>query len=95
MKAVFLPQAQRELTQAIDFYEEQLKNLGTLFSKEVLESIHLICLYPEAYPSLTSYTRKCSLRKFPYMILYGIIDNTIVISAIAHQHRHPDAYLHN
>ena len=93
MNVVFLPQAQNELTEAIHFYEQQLTGLGALFSKEFFETIDLIRLYPEGWQLITKRTRKCPLRKFPYMILYGIIDGVIVISSIAHQHRHPGSYL--
>ena len=92
MTIILLPKAQRELFQSIEFYEQQLKGLGTLFSQEIFEAIDLIRLYPEGYQLITRHTRKCSLRKFPYLILYGIINNTVVISSIAHQHRHPNSY---
>ena len=93
MNIIFYPVAQEELSQAIEFYEQQLSGLGVLFSKEISEAIRLISLYPEGYQFITKHTRKCPLRKFPYMILYGVIDNTIIVSAIAHQHRHPNSYL--
>jgi len=93
MNTIILPLAQYELNQAIEFYEEQLIGLGILFRNEIFEAIDFICLYPEGYQFITKHTRKCPLRKFPYLILYGIIDNTIIISAIAHQHRHPRSYL--
>lgn len=94
MKIKFLSQPQKELAEAIDFYEQQLPGLGPLFSKEIFEAIELIRLYPNGWKLITRQTHKCPLHKFPYMILYGIINNTIIISAIAHQHQHPDTYLH-
>ncbi len=94
MKVIFLPAAKQELDQAIEFYEEQLTGLGVLFRNEIFEAIEFICLYSEGHQLITKHTRKCPLRKFPYLILYGIIDNTIIISAVAHQHRNPRSYLH-
>ncbi len=93
MKIIFLPQAHQELADAVDFYEKQLHGLGKLFSKEIFQTIDLISLYPQGWQRITKHTHKCSLRKFPYMVLYGIIDDVIVISSIAHQHRHPNSYL--
>jgi len=93
MKAIFLPVAKQEFDQAIEFYEEQLTGLGVLFRYEILEAIDFICLYPEGHQFITKHTRKCPIRKFPYLILYGIIDNTIIISAVAHQHRNPHFYI--
>ncbi|MBF0479491.1 MAG: type II toxin-antitoxin system RelE/ParE family toxin [Candidatus Omnitrophica bacterium] len=94
MNVIFLPIAQQELNQTIEFYEQQLTGLGVLFRNEILEAIDFIRLYPEGHQFLTRHTRKCPLRKFPYLILYGIIDNSVIISAVAHQHRHPRSYLH-
>jgi len=94
MNIHFLPIAQQELTQTVEFYEQQLAGLGTSFHKEVFEAIDLISMFPESHQFITKHTRKCLLRKFPYLVLYSTINNTIVISAIAHQHRHPRSYLH-
>ncbi len=93
MKVILLPIAQQELNQTIEFYEQQLVGLGTLFRNEIFESIDFIRLYPEGHQFITKHTRKCTLRKFPYLVLYGIVDNKIIISSIAHQHRHPQSYL--
>jgi mRNA-degrading endonuclease RelE of RelBE toxin-antitoxin system len=94
MNIIFLPIAQQELTQAVEFYEQQLDGLGANFYKEISEAVDFICLFPEGYQLITKHTRKCSLRRFPYLVLYGIVDNTIIISAVAHQHRQPRSYLH-
>ncbi len=93
MNVHFLPVAKQELADAATFYEQQLNGLGNLFSKQVFEAIDMIRLFPDGCQLITKTTRKCLLRKFPYMVLYGIINNTIVISAIAHQHRHPRTFL--
>ena len=93
MNVVFYPDARQELFDAIQFYEQQLPGLGILFFKEISDAINLIRLYPEAHQLITTRTRKCPLRKFPYLVLYGIIDDTIVVSAVAHQHRHPNSYI--
>jgi len=94
MKVIFLSIAQQEFDQAIEFYEEQLTGLGILFRNEIFEAIDFLCLYPDGHQFITKHTRKCPIRKFPYLVLYGIIDNTIIISAVAHQHRNPRSYLH-
>ena len=94
MRIEFIPKAQQELAEAIEFYEQQLDGLGMLFYEEVAQSLVMIDLFPEGWQLITKITRKCCLHKFPYMILYGIVNDVIVISSIAHQHRHPKSYLH-
>ncbi len=93
MKIEFLPAAQQELAEAVEFYEKQLDGLGVLFYEEVSGALDLIRLFPEGWQLITKVSRKCCLHKFPYMILYGIVNNVIVISSIAHQHQHPKSYL--
>ena len=93
MNVIFHPAAVQELSEAVAFYNEQIDGLGATFYEEIYESIELIRLYPDGFPFMTRRTRKCLLRKFPYMLLYGIVAGDIVISAVAHQHRHPRAYL--
>ena len=93
MKIIFLPKAQQELYKTTEFYNEQSKGLGQFSATEVLESIEFISTYPEAWPLITKQTPKFTLKKFPYLILYGIVNNSITISSIAHQHRHPNSYL--
>ncbi len=93
MKIKFLPKAQQELLETIEFYETQLQELGVLFYHEVAEAVEMIGFFPQSWQKITKISRKCCLHKFPYMILYGIVDDVIIISSIAHQHRHPDTYL--
>nr|CAX68917.1 Plasmid stabilization system protein [uncultured bacterium] len=93
MNVVFLPKARQELIEAVVFYDQQNKGLGSLFLRECFEAIEIIRLYPSGCQLITKKTRKCLLRRFPYMVLYGIVGGEIVISAIAHQHRRPDSYL--
>ncbi len=52
MNIIFLPAAEQELTQAAEFYEQQLNGLGILFYKEVFEAVDFIRLYPGVINSL-------------------------------------------
>ena len=93
MKVILLSHAQKELSETVDFYEQQFQGLGGLFYKEVEEAIEMISLFPQGWQLITKMSRKCCLHKFPYMILYAIVDDVIIISSIVHQHRHPRSYL--
>jgi hypothetical protein len=41
--------------------------------------------YPEIEPGI----RRCRLARFPYGLIYGVDDETVVIVAVAHLHRRP------
>jgi len=66
MKIKFLPRAQQELFETIEFYEQQLEGLGVLFYQEVAEAIDMISLFPQRWQLITKMSRKCCLHKFPY-----------------------------
>lgn len=93
MKIVFLPLAEQELQQAITYYEEQLKGLGRQFFNEIDYAINLIKLFPSGWHKIDGNARKCIVKRFPYLILYHVEKDQLVISAIAHQHRNPVYYL--
>ena len=94
MKVLFLPSATNEFLDAIDFYDYQSAGLGLAFKKELFEAIDFIQLFPNGWQKVGPHTRKCILKKFPYIILYIVDGEQLIISAIAHQHRHPHSYLH-
>ncbi|HHD77374.1 MAG TPA: type II toxin-antitoxin system RelE/ParE family toxin [Campylobacteraceae bacterium] len=86
----FHPEAEIEFNNAIDYYEESRQNLGLEFAQEVFAAIHRIIDFPEAWQSMTSETRRCLTNRFPFGIIYMIIENEIVIIAVMHLNKTPD-----
>ena len=93
MNVVFLPPSDQELLEAVEFYEFQLPGLGHVFYEEFFETLDLIREFPQGWQKVGRHTHKCPLRKFPYLILYVAEKDQIIITAVAHQHRHPSSYL--
>ena len=89
IKYSFLEIAKIELDEAFEYYELQQKNLGYRFVYEVKNCIELICYYPNAWQKITKNSRRCIVKNFPYAIIYQILDNKILIIAVAHLHRKP------
>jgi plasmid stabilization system protein ParE len=85
----FHPEAEAELTQAMDFYEEVQRSLGEEFSLEVFAAIRGILSYPHAWPVLEGDIRRCLVHRFPYGILYSVDGNLIHVLAVMHLHRRP------
>jgi toxin ParE2 len=90
MKVRFLLPAQYELDEAIEYYNSEVPELGNAFLLETLAVMERICQYPEGWHPLSPNTRRCRLRRFPYGIVYAMLDGGIVILAVAHLHRKPD-----
>ena len=70
MEVEFIEPALIELDDAIEYYNLQAHGLGDKFFDEVLKTIDLIVLFPEAWTEVTNHTRKALLRKFPYNLIY-------------------------
>ena len=89
MKYSFHPSAKIELNKAIDYYEEFQSGLGLEFAKECYLTIHRIIKYPEAWSPLSKNTRRCLTNRFPYGIIYQILENEIFIIAVMHLSKKP------
>ncbi len=89
MKYSFYDAAEEELFVAIEYYEEHQPGLGLRFSEEIYATIKRICDHPYAWSAIDVNTRRCLISKFPYGILYRIVENDVHIMAIMNLHRKP------
>jgi plasmid stabilization system protein ParE len=89
MKYSFHPLAVAELNEAIDYYEELQSDLGLEFAKEIFSSIQRVIEFPKAWSPLSLNTRRCLVNRFPYGIIYQILDNEILIIAVMQLNRKP------
>lgn len=89
MHIELLEAAQRELDEAIDFYNRERAGLGDEFLTEVLAGLERIAEHPAAWHGYSKRTRRCQTRRFPYGIVYVISARAILVVAIAHLHRKP------
>jgi len=81
--------AEKELFDAIEYYEECRSGLGLRFSEAVFAAIKRICEHPDVWTGIDAKTRRCLTHKFPYGILYRIVNDHIRIMAVMHLHRKP------
>lgn len=89
MNLRLLETAQAELDEAVAWYARQALGLGDAFLVEVLRAFELVELHPDAWHPLSSRTRRCRLRRFPFGVIYAPLDDGVVVLAIAHLHRRP------
>ncbi|MBI4412563.1 MAG: type II toxin-antitoxin system RelE/ParE family toxin [Deltaproteobacteria bacterium] len=90
MKVRFLSLAEREVNDAVAWYNEQSDNLGREFLDELDRAVRRVVSFPISCPELTPGLRRCLLARFPYGIIYGVEDDTVVVVAVAHLHRKPN-----
>ena len=89
MKYRFLPPALAELDEAAHYYDQERQGLGDEFLEEIEQSISRILGFPEAWGEMSPQIRRCLTRRFPYGIVYQILDQEILIVAVMHLKRRP------
>ena len=90
MKYLFHPAAKKEFYETIDYYEDCQMGLGLEFVKELYNAIDRIIRFPDAWPQFSNNTRRCLTNRFPFGIIYQIINNEIFIIAIMQLNRKPN-----
>jgi len=85
----FVEEAQRELLDAIAFYEEARAGLGKRFKDEVDRCVLWIADHPDLYRLRQRGYRQINLRVFPYAIPYIVREQTLWVLAIAQCNRKP------
>jgi toxin ParE2 len=90
VKTRLLEIAQIELDEAVSYYDSESAGLGKVFLLEVLSALERIRQYPNAWHPLSANTRRCRTRRFPFGIIYQVLENEILVVAVSNLHRAPD-----
>jgi plasmid stabilization system protein ParE len=83
------PEAEQDLSEAANWYEEQLAGLGNQFLDEAVVAFSSIAESPLMYPIVHRNTRRTLIHRFPFGVYYRVEDTTIVVLAVMHGSRHP------
>ena len=94
MNYSFHPEAEIELTEAINYFEEKGFGLGYDFAVEVYAAIERTLIFPKVWPIIEEDIRRSLVRRFPYGILYSEEQEGIYIVAVMHLHREPEYWKH-
>lgn len=89
MNVRFLTIAQEELDDAYCWFEERTAGKGLEFLDGVHRAVVLIRNFPLAGAEIEREVRRTLIERFPYAVVYGIEDETIIVIAIAHTRRKP------
>lgn len=89
---IIRPEAELELTENAQWYEKNLKGLGSDFLLRVDDAIESILNNPEMFPVVYKNVRRTLIHKFPYAIFYLIENNNIIVLAIFHAKRDPKTW---
>jgi toxin ParE1/3/4 len=90
---IFHSLAEKELLDAVSYYEEQETGLGLEYLGEVEHAVNFLMRYPEAGAKVKSSVRRLTLPKFPYSLLYRVLEEQIRVLAVAHHKRKPQYWV--
>jgi hypothetical protein len=89
MKITVHPEASKEVTEAVHWYEEQQSGLGKTFALDTESAIYRLSEFPNLNAEIGKGIRRAMVPVFPYGIIYKTYRETIVVYAVAHLHRKP------
>ena len=90
MRYEFAQAAREELISTIEYYELQQSGLGLSFSEQVRATIDRIIDFPDGWTPLDSTFHRCLVKQFPYALIYAVVDQVVIITAVMNLHRKPD-----
>lgn len=90
MRLTYHPEAEAELIEAAQFYDERLPGLGRQFIDAIENAGATISRFPERYRVLEGDIRRYLVPRFPFAIYYRVTDHELRILAVKHHRRHPD-----
>ncbi len=88
------PEANAELVASAEWYEQQQSGLGSAFSSEVFRALDAIAEHPDTWPLWpgvhhTPPIRRFLLPDFPFALSYVVLEDRVVVLAVAHVRRRP------
>ena len=81
--------AEEEYSSAYIYYEDQQNGLGEKLEKETEYVLDKLKVNPFLFQRKYKHYREAILKKFPYNMVYEIIDNTVIVHSFFHAHRNP------
>lgn len=88
-QVILKPGAIKTAKEAYEWYNGQQPGLGTTFLRELRDCRDNLESRPEAYQKIKKNYRQLVLHTFPYVIVYEIVKNDVVVYAVFHTSRNP------
>src|SRR5687768_8131326 len=89
MNIRFLTVANQEVDDAVAWYSQQGTDLSRGFLDDLDRAVRLARTYPLLATQIEPEIRRLLFARYPYSLIYGIEEDTLVIIAVAHQQREP------
>jgi plasmid stabilization system protein ParE len=81
--------AAADVDEAHWWYEGQRPGLGDEFLAAMSECFDSICTQPEQFPIVYRDQRRAIVRRFPYLVFFRALPESVVVFAVCHAVRDP------
>jgi len=75
-------EAEQDIIDGFNFYAGKGNNLGERFINEVEDVFDYLENYPEHFQVVYNTHRQRLLKSFPYVVIYKIIDNVVIVFSV-------------
>ena len=89
MNVVLRPAAERDIADAMAWYDAKEGGLGDRFLEQVAATFERVAIRPLGFPLTHGTFRRALVHRFPYTIYFREEGERIVIFAVYHQRRDP------
>jgi len=88
-KVLIRPEAEKDLATAFLWYEDKRRGLGHDFVLRVDSGLRFIARNPCVFAPGYKDTRNNFIKRFPYKIVYLVVEKLIVVLGVIHSRRNP------
>jgi plasmid stabilization system protein ParE len=83
------PEAEAEIAEAADWYNQQKSGLGVDFVLAVATTLAAILRNPFQYQIVWKEYRRAGIARFPYGLIYRLTDRDLIVMSCFHGRRNP------
>jgi plasmid stabilization system protein ParE len=92
VKLIIAPEAEQDIAEVYAWCEGRRAGLGEEFLSCVDACIETIHRTPEMYAVVQENYRRALLRRFPYVVFYETVEDTVTIYCVFHTSRDPNKW---
>jgi len=91
-RLIVRPEAEAEMSNAFDWYEDRVSGLGSEFLLCVDAVFNTILRKPQQFPHIHRIVRRALVRRFPYEVFFVEDDERVVVLSVFHAKRNPKSW---
>jgi toxin ParE1/3/4 len=91
-RLIVRPEAEAEMAEAFDWYEQRSPDLGSEFLLCVDAVFNAILRNPQRWPHVHRVVRRALTRRFPYEVFFVEDEERVVVLSVFHAKRNPKSW---